>query len=312
MDRMPIFLRALEKGAKEAGLAVDEIGLDKLMEQGKLTLDIIPFVSKALSEIARNNNAVEKAVTQNFAPAMGRASNALKDVMNSVFKGLKPALVSLLNSFSEIGGESRNLAKVLGTTVGAAIMGLTFPIGLLVSVVLDLMDIFQEITGISDETANGFWTFASAAIGTTLGLMGLFKIVKMVLRGVKFLTGGIGKLTTATTQASTAVGGLTSKAKGALSIFSRLFGVITSVMAVWDARPGGDLSATSLFGDNAVTKWLDTPIGQMQQNKTPEIKLDVKVGVDENGNLNPYITGKVEESYNNMMIGTYNNYSPSP
>jgi len=158
---MPIFLRALEEGARNAGLAVDEVGLDALMEKGKLTLEILPYVSKALSDIARSNNAVEKAVSQNFAPALGRATNTLKDLANSIFKGMKPAMVAVLNSFSAVGDEGKILAKTIGSFVGGAITGLTFPIAMLVAGLTDLVTLFKELTGISDETSESFLTFGA-------------------------------------------------------------------------------------------------------------------------------------------------------
>lgn len=43
-DRLPVAITAMELAAKDAGLAIDEVGLDKLMEQGKLTMDLLPFL----------------------------------------------------------------------------------------------------------------------------------------------------------------------------------------------------------------------------------------------------------------------------
>lgn len=313
---MPIFLRALEEGARNAGLAVDEVGLDKLMEQGQLSLSILPFVSKALSDIARNNNAVEKAVSQNFAPALGRATNTLKDLANSIFKGMKPAMVAVLNSFSAVGDEGKILAKTIGSFVGGAITGLTFPIAILVAGLTDLVTLFKELTGISDETSESFLTFGAKAAGIAAGLFGLYKIVKILVGGIKTLTKGWGMFTSAAGKAGKAVDGVTSAAGRALSIFSKLFGVISSLMVVWDARAGGDLSATSLFGQNSITEWLDKPITEHFSSSAKQIQskqsIDVNIGVDPaTGNLNGYVTGKMDEYVNDMFQGTYNSMSPS-
>lgn len=315
-DRMPIFLRALEEGAKAAGLAVDEVGIDKLMEQGKLTLDILPHVSKALSDIARNNNAVEKAVSQNFAPALGRATNTLKDFANSIFKGMKPAMVSILNSFSAVGDQSKNLAITIGSFLGGAIRGLTFPVAMLVAGLTDLTTIIGDLFGISSETSKEFLTFAAGAAGMAVGLMGLFRIVKMLVNGVSLLASGFGAVSAGAASATAAVGGLTTAATGALAVFSKLFAAIAAVTAVWKARPDGEWSATSLFGDNEITRFLDKPLTEHFASASSQVsnkqQVQVNVGVDPaTGNLNGYVTGQMDNYMNDMYQSTYNNLSPS-
>jgi tape measure domain-containing protein len=113
----------LERAARKAGLLTDNTTLDKLMEQGKLTTDkILKPYAEELRNLANNNDALNKALRQNFAPALGRATNSLKDFSNAMFQGgLKDGLMFVLNSFADLANESKGLAHVLGSVLGGAI-----------------------------------------------------------------------------------------------------------------------------------------------------------------------------------------------
>ncbi len=63
------------------------------------------------------------------------------------------------------------------------------------------------------------------------------------------------------------IGGGLSKAAGAMGKMAGLAGVLyASYEIVEAAAPGGELSATSLFGEGDVTSFLDTPISELFEN----------------------------------------------
>lgn len=323
-ESLPFALRAMASAAAKAGLIdgtmsqqKQEAALRKLMENGNaIASEILPHFGKELQKLARQNDGLAIAMEKNFNPALQRAHDTLVDLMIPAFEGMKPGLMAVLRSFTRIGEEGGTLAKVLGSLVGGAITGLTAPVAFLVGGLTDLVTLFKEVTGVSDETTESILTFGAKAAGIASGLFGLFRILKLIKTGLGWVFGGFNKVTTASTTAAKGIGMVTKSASSALSVFSKLFGVVSALMAVWDARAGGDLSATSLFGDNSVTQWLDKPItehfsSQVKQGQTKQ-SVDVNIGIDPaTGNLNGYVTGKMDEYVGDMLQGTYNNMSPS-
>tara|TARA_Y100000588_G_scaffold244854_1_gene259111 strand:- start:41334 stop:42314 length:981 start_codon:yes stop_codon:yes gene_type:complete len=322
-ESLPFALRAMASAAAEAGLIdgtmsqqKQEAALRKLMENGKaIASEILPHFGKELQKLARANNGLAKALEDNFNPSLMRAKNTLTELMNTMWEnGMKQAFTSITDSFTVLGQEAGSLAKTLSSFLGGAIMGLTFPIKLLLAGIGDLVSFMKDLFGITDETADGFLTFTAKAAGVAAGLLGLFKIVKMLVGGVSAIAKGFGLLSNSAKGASAAVGGVATAASGALAVFSKLFGVVTALMTVWDARAGGDLSATSLFGDNEITRFLDKPISEhfaSSSNQTaPKQQIEVKVGVDGNGNITPYIMSKIDEAQEQQLIDFYQNISP--
>lgn len=322
-ESLPFALRAMASAAAEAGLIdgtmsqqKQEAALRKLMENGKaIASEILPHFGKELQKLARANNGLAKALEDNFNPALMRAKNTLTELMNTMWEnGMKQAFTSIVKSFTFVGQESKTLAATLSSFLGGAIKGLTFPVAMLVAGLTDLTTIMNDLFGISDETSKEFLTFTAKAAGVAAGLLGLFKIVKMLIGGVSAIAKGFGLLSNSAKGASAAVGGVTAAASGALAVFSKLFGVVTALMTVWDARAGGDLSATSLFGDNEITRFLDKPISEhfasSSSQTAPKQQIEVKVGVDGNGNITPYIMSKIDEAQEQQLIDFYQNISP--
>ena len=169
-------MKILEQSARDAGLAVDEIGIDKLMEQGKLTTDLVlPFFAKNLRDLANNNDALTKALEQNFQPALGRATNTLRDLSNEIFQGgLKDGLLFVLNTFSDLGKESKGLAQTLGSVLGGAIMGLTFPFKLLYAAMVDVAN-FMGL-----EMNGDIIKMTSAIMSAVAGALLLGKALKLI------------------------------------------------------------------------------------------------------------------------------------
>lgn len=329
-DRLPVAITAMELAAKDAGLAIDEVGLDKLMEQGKLTMDLLPFFSARLREFANNNNAFAEAARKNYAPALTRMTTVFKDLKNNVFIGLKPALVTMMNSFSEIGRESMNLSKVIGSTLGSALLGLTFPVAITVSAITDLVEIFKELTGVSDESFQEMVRWGFGALGFTVGIIGMYKAIMKLVDGFKLLkkTGEAVKESLGKTgEAASKTAKDTSKFKyqgswtdvkktpststlgGRIGgVLGKLSGPLAALTGVMSA--GERLGSTEERNQNIVdyiTK------GKRDFDNVPKKQeVEVKVGIDPaTGNLNGYVTGKMDEYMNDVYSSSYNNMSPS-
>jgi tape measure domain-containing protein len=328
-DRLPVAITAMELAAKDAGLAVDEVGLDKLMEQGKLTMDLLPFFSARLREFANNNDAFAKAARENYAPALTRMNNTFKDLKDNVFIGLKPALVAMMNAFSEVGEESKDLARTVGSTLGSAFLGLTFPIAITVASLLDLVDIFKELTGVSDESFNEMVRWGFGALGFTIGIIGMYKAIMKLVKGFKLLkdTGQAVKDTLSKTgetaskvakdtskfkyQGSwdkiqkTGSTGITGRIGSALGKLSGPLAAITGAMSL-----GERLSSTEERNQNIVD-YITKGQRNFEYGKPQERDISIKIGIDGNGNINPYIDKKLSEHDENRLIEFYQNLSPS-
>lgn len=324
-ESLPFALRAMASAAAKAGLIdgtmsqqKQEAALRKLMENGNaIASEILPHFGKELQKLARQNNGLAIAMEKNFNPALQRAHDTLVDLMIPAFEGMKPSLMAVLRSFTRIGEEGNTLAKTLGSLVGGAITGLTFPISMLVAGLTDLVTLFKEITGVSDETTESILVFGAKAVGIAAGLFGLFRVLKLIKTGLGWVFGGFNKVTTASTTAAKGIGVVTGAARTALGVFSKLFTVVSGLMIAWDARAGGPLSATSLFGENSVTKWLDKPITEHLSSTAKEIRanqtqrVEIAVGVDGNGNITPVIKKEIDAAQEQQMISFYQNLSPS-
>lgn len=328
-DRLPVAITAMELAAKDAGLAIDEVGLDKLMEQGKLTMDVLPFFSARLREFANNNDAFAKAAKYNYAPALTRMNNVFMDLKNNVFIGLKPALVAMMNAFSAVGKESMGVAKIVGSTLGSAFLGLTFPIAITVGAIYDLVEIFKELTGVTDENFQEMVKWGFGAFGFTVGLIAMYKITMKLVGAFNLLkkTGEVVRDTlskTGETAAKTAKdtskwkyqGGWddirkTSPVSG-ISKLGKFLGRIGGPLSTYElvTSVGERLRSTEERNQNIVdyiTK------GKRDFDNVPKKQeVEVKVGIDPaTGNLNGYVTGKMDEYMNDVYSSSYNNMSPS-
>lgn len=328
-------MRAMTAAALDAGLIAGtvpekerEAALFKLMEQGKLlSADILPKFAKQLQNLANNNNGVAIALEKNFAPALSRAQNQLKILSNEFFEGLKPALMEMLGNFVEIGGESGNLAKVLGRTLGNALSWLTFPIRLVVAALADIRYYIKELTGMSDEFEGKLLTWALTAFT-------LYKVIKKLVQGLALLKGGLkaveavkdsakggalartaggiagGAITTART-AGTAVAGM-----GSLPAFATWM----AAMGVLDFWTKDEKERTQDFANIAQKQAL---AAQMPTNfaerygsagytgygtPPPKMEVEVKVGVDNNGSIKPYVESVVYGQYDAAMTQINSNY----
>ncbi|MCY9877742.1 tape measure protein [Vibrio natriegens] len=292
----------------------------QLMKDGKLVAsEILPEFGRQLSIAANRNDQLAWSLRTGLGPQLSIAKNNVLELGNAFFKGLKPSLMAITKGFNLISAEGMGLAKVIGKGLGAAILTATAPFILLGAAIIDTYTIFKELTGATDDGIAKFATFAATTLGVTFAitrLIGGFKLLWNIgSKVIGFFTGGNKAASTMTN----GVKGLNAGLRGTVGLFGRLLPLVTAAMAIYESRPDGSLSATSLFGKNKFTTWMDQPISQHLSNTTKTIKDNQKVDVnvhvrsdvDASGNILPIIRTEIDNDRENQMVTFYQNLSPS-
>lgn len=155
------------------------------------------------------------------------------------------------------------------------------------------------------------------------------KVLGSVWVGSKVFTvlrGGASAVTTLTStfkelsNMSKGVGLLNTGLRSSIGLFGRLLPIVGGLLTVLNAAPNGDWSATSLFGKNKFTQFLDTPISELFTSTTKQIqsnqqKVDVNLNivsdVNHNGNIVNTIRSEIDQDRENQMVTFYQNVSPS-
>ncbi|HBN6198249.1 TPA: tape measure protein, partial [Vibrio parahaemolyticus] len=313
---------ALGKIDKNLSEVDKERAFRKLMKDGKLLAsEILPEFGRQLSIAANRNDQLAWSLKTGLGPQLSIAKNNVLELGNEFFKGLKPALMAITKSFNLLAGEGKGLAKVLGSGIGASLKAITFPFMMLGAILVDTYRFIRDLTGATDEGITKFATFGAKVLGLSFGitrLVGGFKMLWNIgSKVVGFFTGG----SKAATSMSKGIGGINAGLRGSLSLFSRLNVYLTALLAVFEARPGGSMSFTSLFGDSETAKWWDTSVlthlrrtgKEISSNQQKvDVNVNVGVGVDpSNGSITPYVMSKIDESREQDLITFYQNLSPS-
>ncbi len=312
---------ALGKIDKNLSEVDKERAFRKLMKDGKLLAsEILPEFGRQLSIAANRNDQLAWSLKTGLGPQLSIAKNNVLELGNEFFKGLKPALMAITKSFNLLAGEGKGLAKVLGSGIGSALKAISFPFVMLGALLIDAYNGFKDLTGATDEGITKFATFGAKVLGLSFGLTKLIKGFKMLWnigsKVVGFFTGG----SKAASTMAKGVGGINAGLRGSLSLFSRLNVYLTALLAVFEARPGGSMSFTSLFGDSKTAKWWDTPVLEHLRRTGKEItsnqqKVDVNIHVrsdiDSSGSIIPVVRTEIDNAEEQRMIGFYQNLSAS-
>lgn len=327
-EALPGSVALMAKAAQEAGKISKELSaveaekeLRRLMSQGKiLASDVLPAFANQLSLMANKNDQLAWSLRTSLNVQLARAGNNIRELGNSMFEGLKPALLSITKSFNLLSSEGKGLAKVLGSGIGSALKALSFPFVMLGALLIDAYNGFKDLTGATDEGITKFATFGAKVLGLSFGitrLVGGFKMLWNIgSKVVGFFTGG----SKAASTMAKGVGGINAGLRGSLSLFSRLNVYLTALLAVFEARPGGSMSFTSLFGDSKTAKWWDTPVLEHLRRTGKEItsnqqKVDVNIHVrsdiDSSGSIIPVVRTEIDNAEEQRMIGFYQNLSAS-
>ncbi|EMK3507878.1 tape measure protein [Vibrio parahaemolyticus] len=312
---------ALGKIDKNLSEVDKERAFRKLMKDGKLLAsEILPEFGRQLSIAANRNDQLAWSLKTGLGPQLSIAKNNVLELGNEFFKGLKPALMAITKSFNLLAGEGKGLAGVVGTGLGSAIKAVTLPFALLGAILIDVYNGFKDLTGVTDEGITKFATFGAKVLGVSWGITKLIRGFKLLWnigsKVVGFFTGG-------NRAASSMAKGITSVntgLRGTLGLFTRLNPYIASLMAIWESRPGGSMSFTSLFGDSETAKWWDTPVLEHLRRTGKEItsnqhkvdvNLHVRSDIDGSGNILPIIRTEIDQAENDRMVTFYSNLSPS-
>lgn len=311
---------ALGKIDKNLSEIDKERAFRKLMKDGKLVAsEILPEFGRQLSIAANRNDQLAWSLRTGLGPQLSIAKNNVLELGNEFFKGLKPALMAITKSFNLLAGEGKGLAGVLGTGLGSAIKAVTLPFALLGATLIDVYNAFKDLTGATDEGITKFATFGAKVLGLSYGITKLIRGFKLLWNiGSKV----VGFFTGAGATASGMAKGVTSLnmgLRGTLGLFTRLNPYIASLMAIWESRPGGSMSFTSLFGDSETAKWWDTPVlehlrrtgKEISSNQKVDVNLNIVSDVNHNGNIVNTIRSEIDNDRENQMINFYSNLSPS-
>ncbi|HCG8756067.1 TPA: hypothetical protein NKB00_000654 [Vibrio parahaemolyticus] len=312
---------ALGKIDKNLSAIDKEKALRKLMERGQLiSSEILPELGRQLTLASNKGGLLEDSLQNSLGTNLAIATNNLKELGNELFSGLKPALLAVTQGFNLLAGEGKGLAKIIGKGLGAAILTITAPFMLLGAAIIDTYTIFKELTGATDEGITKFATMGATILGLSFGitrLIGGFKLLWNIgSKVIGFFTGG----SKAASSMAKGVGGINTGLRGTLSLFSRINVYLTSLMAIWEARPGGSMSFTSLFGDSETAKWWDTPVldhlkmtgREIRSNQQKvDVNVHVRSDIDGSGNIIPVVRTEIDNAEEQRMIGFYQNLSPS-
>jgi len=316
-------MQLLTAAAKEAGLAVDEIGIDKLMERGELTVErILPFFNKQLIKIAENNKAYEKAISENFAPALGRATNELKFLADEVFQGgLKDGLIFVLNSFSDLGKESRGLAQALGSVLGGAVIGLTFPFKLLYAGMVDIVNFLKKNTIFKDLDLDVI-KLTSSVIGAIAGLALMGRALKVIagtagaIKAVSKAIGGMGMGSDETGQSKDRRG-RSSSGKNASKLATLGAGALGGAPVLAAAGAGlllneaGKQFASTDLAQESTRSMLNDLRARGSRFQNSNTMQRVMVDINMNQNAKEIIDARVSDGLQEQFDGVYNTMGSS-
>ena len=219
----------MARAAKDAGLTVNgtEAELFKMMEQGKiLAKDILPEFAKQLRQTAHDGGALTHALDKNLSVAIGQATFNLQQMSNAIFTGgLKDALKVVLDSFNLMAPKTKDLAFLIGKTLGGAVEAVTFPFVLFGAVLTDAWTLMKRITGVNDEMGKSLLGLIAKVGGLVLGFKALFSIMKKVAKiagVIKTTSQAVGGTAAATSAATAATGTTASSAIVGGGIAARL------------------------------------------------------------------------------------------
>ena len=321
----------MAEATKDAGLTANgtEQEMFKLMEQGKLLAkDVMPEFAKQLRKTATDGNALSHALENNLSVAIGKSLFGVQQLSNAIFTGgLASSLKLVLDSFNEVSPKIEDLAYLFGKVLGGAIAGVTFPVVMLVAGLTDLWTITKMVTGVNDEMGTSFLSLGAQIIGVLAGvkllIWGLKKVASLagVIKGAKDLVKGggtdVGKGSKGGKSPKSPsklgkIGGGLSKAGGLAFNPYVIAGTVGVSAAMEHGVKGGAISAGNLFGENAFTDFLDTPISELiaSMNKTPtptydkynystqpqRVDINVKNTVDSEGNIQAFVDSRIESA----------------
>ena len=281
----------MARAAKDAGITINgtEAELFKMMEQGKvLAKDILPAFAKQLKATAHEGNALQHAIDKNLGVALGIARNNVELLSLSLFEGLKDSLKLVLDNFNLLAPKTKDLAFLLGKTLGGAVTAVTMPFVLFGAALADVWTLTKKITGVNDEMGKSLLALAAKVAGLVLGFKALFSVMKKVSKLAGTVKSSVSSGTASTgakvaaTGASKVTGPLALLTAG-LSAYERFSTTDARNMKALEIAKSGNIfeggRLSSMFSNK-------DPLREALSNniQPKDVNVKVKVDIDEQGN----------------------------
>lgn len=254
---LPNALQIMALATKDAGLSVNgTVGeLMKLMEQGKVaTATVLPFFSKRMREAAQANGALGKALDSNRV-AMNRFLFATTEAADTIFKaGFGEGLTDFFNTSGDSLRKLEPLWKALGRIIGSVFKLVSRGVELITPPLRLLSMILDSITEKFGDMSFVITTLFGAGLVQTAARMGKMTAAAALMRKAFF-----------------AMLIPIMKVVGALALVEELLNMLVfrdKEGLLFDAssatpNKSAAFSATNLFGENALTNFLDMPLNKM-------------------------------------------------
>jgi hypothetical protein len=191
---LPNAIPLMAKAAQDAGLTVNGTVKEMMKLQqtgGLISSKVLPHFAKRMSEAARANGGLDKALLSNRV-SMNRLTTSVQNSADTFFKsGFSEGLTELFNTTADMVSENQVLWDSLGKVASGVLKGISFVVENVINPVLSAMG---SILHLITEVAGKFSAVAIAVFGK-LGMSLLPEAVKQVSllgRGIGIL-GGLAK-----------------------------------------------------------------------------------------------------------------------
>ena len=169
---MPNAIQLMAKAAQDAGLSVDgsvKSMMDLQMQGALLSEKVLPHFAKRLSDAARNNGGLEKAMDSNRV-AMNRFMFAMQEASNDFFtSGFSEGLTEFFNESAQFIRDNGNLWKALGKILGSVLSGIAKLINLLSPVFDAFGTVLRTVTDLLGDFSGVMVGFGTLVTSVFLG-----------------------------------------------------------------------------------------------------------------------------------------------
>lgn len=225
----------MAKAAGDAGLTLDGTVKSMLELQqagGLISSKVLPFFAKRMSDAAKANGGLEKALLSNRV-AMNRVAFSFSEAADIIFKsGLSEGLTEFFNTSAKAIRDLSPLWKALGKVFGSVFKVLDRLMKLITPTLVALGEVF-------DSLSDSLGDFSAALLLTAPALSALFS--PAVRTGLLALTSVFGRLLLPVLAVSKAIQEIAFWTEELLNIGGDKIGVL------WDPRKGTDQSVLENF-----------------------------------------------------------------
>lgn len=234
----------------------------KAVEDGKIMAnDVLPKFGKELQKMAKEGGALD-AVMGKTQAQFSRFMNSLTEAKLAIYGGgMDNGLAYMFSGLSGILEDLKPVLKVVGALFKGFVTVLSTGLRLVLAPINMVIEGISELWGLlggGDRGTQFFWSVVGAG-GTLMLLLSRFKMLREFVFGVN-------------TQLLVMLGTM-----------ARIVAPLLVIEDVWTSMQGGrsvtgaggSFTATSIFGENSITKFLDKPLNSFFTNDT-NVTISVK------------------------------------